>query len=194
MSWPSEGRGLVLGPTTMIPSTWRTRRALRWCCSRIWSPRASHRNALTRPVPNAFSAPMRMGIMNRPSRSPLRIPTLPERSAERPFAMGLGLKSSSAAAARMRCLVAGATSKRPLSAFDAVAIDTSARRATSLRAVARPAVPLDDIRPPRPGTYRKYHLIVGAGVGIRYFYENGFDSFEPRLQRPDVHDGRCPQW
>src|SRR5678816_3374015 len=64
-SRPSDGRGSVRLPTTINPSTRRFSSACTWCCSRIVSPRASHRKTATLPAPKASSAPMRIGMLNR---------------------------------------------------------------------------------------------------------------------------------
>ena len=86
--------------------------------------------------------------MKRPSRSLVSSPTVPVRPASSPRAIAFGVNDSASAASVTRARVAGATSPRPLSALDAVAIDTPARRATSLSVVVRP-LSLDGMPPPR---------------------------------------------
>src|SRR5690606_26041544 len=105
-------------------------------CSRMVSPRASQRNTLMRPAPNASSAPIRIGSMKRPSRSLVRRPTVPVRPARSPRAIAFGVKDNSSAMESTRARVDSATSPLPFSAFEAVAIDTPARAATSLSVTA----------------------------------------------------------
>ena len=102
-----------------------------WCCSRMESPRASHSRTETLPEPNASSAPMSVGIENRPSRSCVTSPTVPERPDSRLRARPLGENESCSAAASTLVRVSARTCARPFRALDAVAIDTPARRATS---------------------------------------------------------------
>ena len=64
-------------------------------------------------------------------------PTVPVRPATNPRAIAFGVKDSSSAARSTRRRVASATSSRPLSALDAVAIETWARLATSPSVTAR---------------------------------------------------------
>jgi hypothetical protein len=87
-------------------------------------------------VPNASSAPIRIGIEKRPSRSEVSSPTVPVRWVTRPWASVLGENASWVAACRTRARVEARTWGCPLRAFDAVATDTPASRATSRR-VAR---------------------------------------------------------
>ena len=103
MSCPSDGRGSVCRPTTMMPSTRRLSRAFRWYCSRMWSPRASQRKTFTWPAPKASSAPIRIGMTNRPSRSLVSRPTVPVRPATRLCACWFGEKEIFAAASMTRC-------------------------------------------------------------------------------------------
>lgn len=132
-----ESRGLAESPSTMIPSTRRDSKARRWCCSRIASPRASHRNTDMLPAPKASSAPIRMGMENRPSRSLVMSPTVPVRPAKSPCASVFGEKWSCSAARWTRWRVSSRTCSRPLSAFEAVAIETPASAAMSLRVAGR---------------------------------------------------------
>ncbi len=150
MSCPSEGRGSVSLPTTIRPSTLRLSSARSWYCSRMLSPRASHRKTFTRPAPKASSAPMRMGITNRPWRSLVSRPTVPVRPPSRPCARVFGTKDSCSAASTTRARVRAATSLRPLRAFDAVATETPASLATSVRVttLALPRESLPAMRSP----------------------------------------------
>ncbi len=75
--------------------------------------------------------------MKRPSRSLVKSPTVRVRPSRRPRAIGLGVKARRCAEASTRSRVASATSPRPLRAFDAVAMETPASRATSPRVVVR---------------------------------------------------------
>ena len=76
-------------------------------------------------------------MTNRPSRSLVSRPTVPVRPASSPRASGFGLNESRSAASTTRCRVVSLTWSRPLSAFEAVATETPARRATSERVTAR---------------------------------------------------------
>src|SRR5690606_22423839 len=111
-------------------------------------PRASQRKTLIRPAPNASSAPIRIGSMNRPSRSLVRRPTVPVRPASSPLAIALGVNDISSAIERTRARVDSATSPRPFNAFEAVEMDTPARAATSLSVTGRVVV-LSLIRSPK---------------------------------------------
>jgi hypothetical protein len=70
---------------------------------------------------------------------------VPVRPATRLWACWFGEKESSAAASTTRWRVAAATWSRPLSAFEAVAIETPASSATSLRVAALP-IGVDSVR------------------------------------------------
>ena len=65
-------------------------------------------------------------------------PTVPVRPARRLRASWFGVNEICSAASSTRRRVAGATSSRPLIAFDAVAIETPASFATSLSVDALP--------------------------------------------------------
>ncbi len=69
---------------------------------------------------------------NRPTLSEVSSPTVRVCPDSSPLARAFGWKESSAAAASTRSRVAARTSWRPLSALEAVAIDTPASEATSL--------------------------------------------------------------
>ena len=71
-------------------------------------------------------------MAKRPPSSSVSSPIVRVRPEISPRASALGWNDSFSAAASTRSRVAGATSSRPLSAFDAVATDTPASRATSV--------------------------------------------------------------
>lgn len=79
-------------------------------------------------------------MLKRPSRSPVSSPTVRVGPACRLRATGLGRKDNCSAASMTRCRVSSRTWLRPLSALEAVAGETPASRATSLRVAGRPAV------------------------------------------------------
>ena len=74
-------------------------------------------------------------MAKRPASSSVSSPTVRVRPEISARASALGWNASLSAAARTRLRVAGATSPRPLSAFDAVATETPAKVATSASVV-----------------------------------------------------------
>jgi hypothetical protein len=83
------------------------------------------------PVPSAFSAPNITGMLNRPKLSVVISPTVNERPESKAWASTFGAKPSCSAASATRFLVSARSLPRPLSALEAVPIDTLASAATS---------------------------------------------------------------
>ena len=77
-----------------------------------------------------------------------------------------GVNESCSAAASTRCARRGATSPRPLSALEAVAIDTPARRATSLSVAARAALSLPRLHPPRRCSTASLSNVIAARLDV----------------------------
>jgi len=88
-------------------------------------------NTDTCPVPSASSAPSMTGMLNRPKLSVVIRPTVNERPASRAWASVLGAKPSRCAASATRSRVSARSLPCPLSALEAVPMDTPASAATS---------------------------------------------------------------
>ena len=85
----------------------------------------------TWPVPSASSAPSMTGMLNRPKLSVVIRPTVNERPASSAWASVFGAKPSRCAASATRSLVSARSLPCPLSALEAVPMDTPASAATS---------------------------------------------------------------
>ena len=131
------GRGSILRPVTISPSTRRAQSISTYRRSRSGSSRVSHMNTETCPVPSASSAPSMTGMLNRPKLSVVISPTVNERPASSACASVFGAKPSRSAARMTRSIVSARSLPCPLSAFDAVPTDTPADSATSLMVARR---------------------------------------------------------
>src|SRR5271154_1508935 len=127
----------------------------------------------TWPVPSASSAPSMTGTLNRPKLSVVIRPTVNERPASRAWASVFGAKPSRWAASATRSRFSARSLPCPLSALEAVPMDTPASAATS-RMVTRliwysSALAVDD-PPSQPLAYGfvvpRENLFLLSGTGL----------------------------
>ena len=101
-------------------------------------------NTETWPLPSASSAPSMTGMLNRPKLSVVIRPTVNERPASRAWASVFGAKPRRWATSATRSLVSVRSLPCPLSALEAVPMDTPASAATSrmvTRLICTPQAP-----------------------------------------------------